>query len=330
MGWFSKCGKALFVAFAFATLLALASCAQSQDAASEESGEASGSSAVASIASEESSDSASEAEKEAEEKASKEREEAEAKEKAAAEAKESLEAVKLMAKTEVLEYSDKKTDPVKLIECDDDEVTIAAVGDIDLGKLGKQDVIFTLSKDGQSVKRTVSFEVRDTKRPVIKLGEESSTIEVNDDYDVAGNITSVSDPVDGEMVAVDVAPEPREGVEPGTGDLYDAGWFIVEGKLDSSKPGKYSFTVHAEDRHGNEASKAFTVIVVEPQTEAAATPGEAEEKEVTYVLNVKSKKFHYPTCSSVDQMKPENRSDSYETREEIIAKGYKPCQNCNP
>lgn len=68
--------------------------------------------------------------------------------------------------------------------------------------------------------------------------------------------------------------------------------------------------------------------------------GEASEKGATgsneskgvaeYVLNTNSKKFHLPSCSSVDQMSPKNREDVEDTRENLIAKGYDPCKRCNP
>ena len=50
----------------------------------------------------------------------------------------------------------------------------------------------------------------------------------------------------------------------------------------------------------------------------------------TYVLNTNSKKFHYPTCSSVGDMSPKNRSDVSMSRDEIIAQGFVPCKRCNP
>lgn len=51
----------------------------------------------------------------------------------------------------------------------------------------------------------------------------------------------------------------------------------------------------------------------------------------SYIANKNSKVFHYPDCKSVKQMKESNKI-YYEdvTREDMIAKGYKPCGNCNP
>lgn len=51
------------------------------------------------------------------------------------------------------------------------------------------------------------------------------------------------------------------------------------------------------------------------------------KKELTYVLNVSTKKFHKPSCNSLPTT---NRKDSTESREAIIAQGYEPCKRCNP
>lgn len=78
-----------------------------------------------------------------------------------------------------------------------------------------------------------------------------------------------------------------------------------------------------------------------PDTASEGTDaGEASEKGATgsneskgvaeYVLNTNSKKFHLPSCSSVDQMSPKNREDVEDTRENLIANGYDPCKRCNP
>lgn len=49
-----------------------------------------------------------------------------------------------------------------------------------------------------------------------------------------------------------------------------------------------------------------------------------------YVLNTNSKKFHHPGCASVGQMSEKNRQDVEANREELIARGYSPCGNCDP
>ena len=58
------------------------------------------------------------------------------------------------------------------------------------------------------------------------------------------------------------------------------------------------------------------------------TPG-GEEK-TDYVLNINSKKFHYPGCSGVASMKEKNRQDFNGTRQEVLDMGYSPCGICKP
>ena len=57
------------------------------------------------------------------------------------------------------------------------------------------------------------------------------------------------------------------------------------------------------------------------------TPGETGTE---YVLNTNTKKFHYPSCSSVKKMSEKNKAYHTGTRDEVIAMGYDPCGNCHP
>jgi hypothetical protein len=47
-----------------------------------------------------------------------------------------------------------------------------------------------------------------------------------------------------------------------------------------------------------------------------------------YVLNTHTKKIHYPSCSSVKKISPENYSTSNLSVEELINNGYSTCGNC--
>lgn len=60
---------------------------------------------------------------------------------------------------------------------------------------------------------------------------------------------------------------------------------------------------------------------------------EADSKvttETTYILNTNTKKFHYPTCNSVNEMAEKNKQVYSGSRDEIITMGYVPCKRCNP
>lgn len=57
---------------------------------------------------------------------------------------------------------------------------------------------------------------------------------------------------------------------------------------------------------------------------------EGDTQQGDYVINTNTGKFHKPSCSSVEQMKEENREYSSLSRQELIQEGYEPCGRCNP
>ncbi len=79
----------------------------------------------------------------------------------------------------------------------------------------------------------------------------------------------------------------------------------------------------ANTQAGQSSNKEVTAEVKEPAPETSAS----DTTELTYVLNVKTKKFHKPSCNSLPTA---NRKDTSESRESIIAQGYVPCKKCNP
>jgi DNA-entry nuclease len=66
----------------------------------------------------------------------------------------------------------------------------------------------------------------------------------------------------------------------------------------------------------------------EPEKQEPVTGSEASQAD--YILNTNTKKFHYPTCSSVNDMKEKNKQEFFGTRDEAIALGYSPCGRCKP
>ncbi len=64
--------------------------------------------------------------------------------------------------------------------------------------------------------------------------------------------------------------------------------------------------------------------------EAQESDSAASQSEVTYILNTSSKRFHLPDCPSVEAMKPQNREETDESREELLQRGYQPCGQCKP
>ena len=61
----------------------------------------------------------------------------------------------------------------------------------------------------------------------------------------------------------------------------------------------------------------------------AVGSGNSQEQR-DYIVNVRSRIFHHPYCDSVKKMKEKNKQKFTGQREELVEKGYKPCQNCHP
>ena len=84
----------------------------------------------------------------------------------------------------------------------------------------------------------------------------------------------------------------------------------------------------------NTSSAQEVAAVTAVASTQAATPTTQAQATVSgggsYVLNTNSKKFHYPSCSSVGDMSSKNRRDVSMSRDEIIAQGFVPCKRCNP
>lgn len=77
----------------------------------------------------------------------------------------------------------------------------------------------------------------------------------------------------------------------------------------------------------SQPEKETTPVVVAPKEETQTEPSAPT---TTYIANKNTKKFHYPYCHSVDQMKEKNKRYLTCTRSEAISQGYSPCGNCNP
>ena len=66
---------------------------------------------------------------------------------------------------------------------------------------------------------------------------------------------------------------------------------------------------------------------------SSSSSSESEETgsgSADYILNKNTKKFHYPWCGSVKQMKESNKIYFTGSRSDVIARGYDPCKKCNP
>lgn len=73
-----------------------------------------------------------------------------------------------------------------------------------------------------------------------------------------------------------------------------------------------------------------TTVTAAPRQSETYNTSDTEKQGTTYILNTNTKKFHYPSCSSVEQMKEKNKKEFSGDREDIISQGYSPCKRCKP
>lgn len=80
-------------------------------------------------------------------------------------------------------------------------------------------------------------------------------------------------------------------------------------------------------------SHAIETVTEEPTVSGTDIPVKSNSSvdgTLKYIGNKNTKKFHYPYCSSVNDMEESNKVPLYCSRDEAIAKGYSPCKICNP
>jgi DNA-entry nuclease len=81
------------------------------------------------------------------------------------------------------------------------------------------------------------------------------------------------------------------------------------------------------DKVNNDSSNNSTDASSET---SASTPSGGTEVNTTYILNINTKVFHLPTCSSVKQMSEKNKKTYTGTKSGLISLGYKSCGRCKP
>ena len=125
------------------------------------------------------------------------------------------------------------------------------------------------------------------------------------------------------LVASGVLMEAKSVEDNGDGILFNVYVYNVQ-------PG-----VTIDYKTGN--SKLDEATVQEPTSTPKPTPTpkpteeeKAPTKEIGYVLNTNTKKFHYPTCSSAKTIKDHNMQEYKGDRQELITQGYDPCKRCKP
>jgi len=119
------------------------------------------------------------------------------------------------------------------------------------------------------------------------------------------------------------------------GDNLLANGVLMEGYSVEDDGAGISFCVYAYNvQPGVQIDYATgnSELITTPAPEPTPVPDVEPPAQVggDYVGNANTMKFHYPSCSSVKQMKESNKVALSGTRDEIIAMGYEPCKRCSP
>ena len=91
------------------------------------------------------------------------------------------------------------------------------------------------------------------------------------------------------------------------------------------RPGNSYFALHVKGSSMiNAGINDGDIAIIKQQT--TAEDGDIVE----FVINTNNKKFHNEDCSSVKDMKSENKDTYKGTRADLVKQGYEPCGRCNP
>ncbi|MBE5972763.1 MAG: MBL fold metallo-hydrolase [Lachnoclostridium sp.] len=105
----------------------------------------------------------------------------------------------------------------------------------------------------------------------------------------------------------------------------------MQGDIYCTSDGKTVTMSVERNANADTLTNPVKVVETEPvQTEALQDDPVPPSTGTDYVLNTNTKKFHYPSCSSVKKMSEKNKSFFTGTRDEVINMGFDPCGNCHP
>ena len=117
------------------------------------------------------------------------------------------------------------------------------------------------------------------------------------------------------------------------GDNLVANGVLMEGYSVEDNGAGVNFCVYA---YNVQPGVDINYATGESKASGSVSQGNKEEKPsnssktTTYIINKNNKKFHFPECSSVDNMKPQNKKEYIGSRDDLVNDGYEPCDRCKP
>ena len=183
---------------------------------------------------------------------------------------------------------------LKAEDLTDEKVTLKEVKSFDAKKIGEQQVtaIFVNEKD-KEIEAEITLEVKDTKKPVIKLKKEKVEITAGDKFDAASNIESVKDPVDGDLKKSEDKKLTKNG-------------YIITSDVNAEKAGSYTVKVTAYDVNGNKAESSYKVTVKKKPQEQTPTQNNNQSSGNGYTSNQGS--YNKPSTGNTGSNKKPTQS----------------------
>ena len=188
---------------------------------------------------------------------------------------------------------------LKAEDLTDEKVTLKEVKSFDAKKAGEQKVtaIFVNEKD-KEIEAEITLEVKDTKKPVIKLKKEKVEITAVDKFDAASNIESVKDPVDGDIKKSEDKKLTKNG-------------YLITSDVNAKKAGSYTVKVTAYDVNGNKAESSYKVTVKKKSQEQAPTQNNNQSSGNGYTSNQGS--YNKPATGNTGSNKKPTQSKPQQT-----------------
>ncbi len=125
-----------------------------------------------------------------------------------------------------------------------------------------------------------------------------------------------------DLVAAGVLMEAESIEDNGDGVLYCAWCYNVQ-------PGITINYLTGENYLAADAAE-YGLAQADVQGTGSAYGAGSSDGEQTYILNTKTKKFHYPDCENVADINPKYMEEYTGTRGELIDQGYVACGGCRP
>ena len=150
-----------------------------------------------------------------------------------------------------VEYGSKDVDTLNFVEKVNNGELVNYTKELDTSVVGNQTLKYEVSLEDVTKDYLINVEVKDTKKPIIKIKKSVITLYKGNNYTLTNNISSVSNEVDGNLEYLEKDPEVNE-----------KGYYIVTSNFNKNTVGNYTVNIKAVDKNGNETSSKYTIKVI--------------------------------------------------------------------